>query len=552
MTYDYIIAGAGAAGCVLANRLSASGQYTVLLLEAGGKDSSLWFKIPVGFAKMYYNPTFNWMYYSQPQKQLGNRAIYAPRGKVQGGSGSINAMIYVRGQAHDFDDWAANGNDGWGFKDVLPYFRKLESHPLGDTEYHGASGPISITPMKGQTHPICDVFLEGCEQLGYPRSDDFNGPKFEGAGLYDVNTRNGERCSSSFAHLHPALSRKNLTLEHYALVDQVLFDDEGKRAVGVEISQNGVQRTFAARKEVILCAGAVDTPKILQLSGVADKTLLAKHGIKPVKHLPAVGQNLQDHLCVSYYYKANIATLNDQLSSLFGQALLGLKYLFTRKGALAMSVNQAGGFFRGSDEQRHPNLQLYFNPLSYQIPKNNRASLKPEPYSGFLLCFNPCRPTSRGHIEIASSNPRDAALIDPNYLSTQKDIDEVIQGSRLMRKIMSAPALKGITVDEVLPGPVVESDEQMLEYFRHNSGSIYHLCGSCAMGADEQTSVVDKRLKVHGIEGLRIVDASIFPNVTSGNTHAAVLMVAEKGADLILEDAVAVAATVAQASPHAA
>jgi choline dehydrogenase len=552
MTYDYIIAGAGAAGCVLANRLSASGQYTVLLLEAGGKDSSLWFKIPVGFAKMYYNPTFNWMYYSQPQKQLGNRAIYAPRGKVQGGSGSINAMIYVRGQAHDFDDWAANGNDGWGFKDVLPYFRKLENHPLGDTEYHGASGPISITPMKGQTHPICDVFLEGCEQLGYSRSDDFNGPKFEGAGLYDVNTRNGERCSSSFAHLHPALSRKNLTLEHYALVDQVLFDDEGKRAVGVEISQNGVKRTFAARKEVILCAGAVDTPKILQLSGVADKTLLAKHGIKPVKHLPAVGQNLQDHLCVSYYYKANIPTLNDQLSSLFGQALLGLKYLFTRKGALAMSVNQAGGFFRGNDEQSHPNLQLYFNPLSYQIPKNNKASLKPEPYSGFLLCFNPCRPTSRGHIEIASNNPRDAALIDPNYLSTQKDIDEVIQGSRLMRKIMSAPALKDITVDEVLPGPVVETDEQMLEYFRHNSGSIYHLCGSCAMGADEQTSVVDKRLKVHGIDGLRIVDASIFPNVTSGNTHAAVLMVAEKGADLILQDAAAVSASAVQASPHAA
>ena len=552
MTYDYIIAGAGAAGCVLANRLSASGQYSVLLLEAGGKDSSLWFKIPVGFAKMYYNPTFNWMYYSQPQKQLGNRAIYAPRGKVQGGSGSINAMIYVRGQAHDFDDWAANGNDGWGFKDVLPYFRKLENHPLGDTEYHGGSGPISITPMKGQTHPICDVFLEGCEQLGYSRSEDFNGPKFEGAGLYDVNTRNGERCSSSFAHLHPALGRKNLTLEHYALVDKVLFDDEGERAVGVEISQNGVKRTFAARKEVILCAGAVDTPKILQLSGVADKALLARHGIKPVKHLPAVGQNLQDHLCVSYYYKANIPTLNDQLSSLFGQALLGLKYLFTRKGALAMSVNQAGGFFRGNDEQSHPNLQLYFNPLSYQIPKNNKASLKPEPYSGFLLCFNPCRPTSRGHIEIASSNPRDAALIDPNYLSTQKDIDEVIQGSRLMRKIMSAPALKDITVDEVLPGPAVETDEQMLEYFRHNSGSIYHLCGSCAMGADEQSSVVDKRLKVHGIEGLRIVDASIFPNVTSGNTHAAVLMVAEKGADLILEDAGAISASAVQAPPHAA
>lgn len=535
MTYDYIIAGAGAAGCILANRLSASGKHTVLLLEAGGKDSSLWFKIPVGFAKMYYNPTFNWMYYSQPQKQLNNREIYAPRGKVQGGSGSINAMIYVRGQAHDFDDWAANGNDGWGFKDVLPYFRKLENHPLGESEYHGGNGPISITPMKGETHPICDVFLKGCDELGYPQSDDFNGPKFEGSGIYDVNTKDGQRSSSSFAHLHPALSRPNLTVEHYALVDRVLFENE--RASGISVTQHGVVRTFQARKEVILCAGAVDTPKILQLSGVADQALLARHQIPLVKHLPAVGQNLQDHLCVSYYYKANIPTLNDQLSSLFGQFKLCLKYLLTRKGALAMSVNQAGGFFRGNESQANPNLQLYFNPLSYQIPKNNKASLKPEPYSGFLLCFNPCRPTSRGHIEIQSNNPRDAALIDPNYLSTQKDIDEVIQGSRLMRKIMQAPALKSITVAEVLPGPVVESDEQMLQYFRENSGSIYHLCGSCAMGADVQTSVVDKRLKVHGLDGLRIVDASIFPNVTSGNTHAAVLMVAEKGADLILQDA---------------
>ncbi|MCL6691206.1 GMC family oxidoreductase N-terminal domain-containing protein [Pseudomonas sp. R3.Fl] len=545
MTYDYIIVGAGSAGCILASRLSESGEYNVLLLEAGGKDSSPWFKVPVGFAKLYYNPTFNWMYYSQPQRQLAGRQLYAPRGKVQGGSGSINAMIYVRGQAHDFDDWAANGNDGWSFKEVLPYFRKLESHPLGDSEYHGASGPIRISPMKGHTHPICDAFLKGCEELGYPRSEDFNGAHFEGAGIYDVNTRDGQRCSSSFAYLHPALGRPNLSIERHAQVERVLFD-ENRRAVGVSLSQHGVQREFRARREVILAAGAVDSPKLLQLSGVADRELLRQHHIPEVLHLPAVGKNLQDHLCVSYYYKANVRTLNDDFGSLLGQAKLGLEYLFTRKGPLSMSVNQSGGFFRSDDGQAHPNLQLYFNPLSYQIPKSSKASLKPEPYSGFLLCFNPCRPTSRGEVRIASKNPADAALIDPNYLSTQKDIDEAIQGSRLIRRIMNAPALKAVTVEEVLPGAAVQSDEAMLQYFRENCGSIYHLCGSCAMGADPQSSVVDKRLRVHGLEGLRVVDASIFPNVTSGNTNAAVMMVAEKGAELILEDARQVQAEVPQ------
>jgi choline dehydrogenase len=536
MTYDYIIVGAGSAGCILANRLSASGAHSVLLLEAGGKDDSLWFKVPVGFSKMYYNPTYNWMYYSQPEMELAGRSIYAPRGKVQGGSGSINAMIYVRGQAHDFDDWAANGNQGWSFKDVLPYFKKLESHPLGDTEYHGASGPIRISPMKGHTHAICDTFIEGCQELGYKRTDDFNGKHFEGAGLYDVNTKNGQRCSSSFAYLHPALTRSNLTIEHHALAERILFD-ENRRAVGVIISQHGVPRSFTALKEVILATGAVDTPKLLQLSGVGDQGLLRKHEIPLVHHLPAVGRNLQDHLCVSYYYKANVPTLNDELNSLLGQIRLGIKYLLTRKGALSMSVNQAGGFFRGQEYLEHPNLQLYFNPLSYQIPKSNKASLKPEPYSGFLLAFNPCRPSSRGSIEIASKNPADAALIRPNYLSTEKDVEEVIQGSRLIRKIMNASALRKITVEEVLPGASVDDDASMLQYFRENAGSIYHLCGSCAMGSDPALSVVDKRLKVHGIDGLRVVDASIFPNVTSGNTNAAAMMVAEKGADLILAEA---------------
>ncbi|CAH2803630.1 MAG: Oxidoreductase, GMC family [uncultured Paraburkholderia sp.] len=471
MNYDYIIVGAGSAGCILANRLSASGQYSVLLLEAGGKDSSFWFRVPVGFTRTYYNENYNWMYYSEPEKELGNRSLYCPRGKVQGGSGSINAMIYVRGQPADFDDWAAAGNTGWAYRDVLPYFRKLESHPLGNTLYHGAEGPIRISPMKDAVHPICHVFLKGCDQAGYARSEDFNGAQFEGAGIYDVNTRNGERSSSSFEYLHPALARENLKVEHHVLVDRVLFAGK-RRAIGVSVTQNGATRRFMANREVILCAGAVDSPKLLQLSGVGDTALLAKHGIATVKELPAVGRNLQDHLCVSFYYRANVKTLNDEMRPLLGKLKLGLQYLFTRKGPLAMSVNQSGGFFRGSEHETQPNLQLYFNPLSYRIPKSNRATLEPEPYPGFLLAFNPCRPTSRGSIEIASNRAEDAAKIRLNALTTQKDIDEVIQGCELVRKVMASPALKAITVEEISPGPQVATREGLIEYFREQSGSI--------------------------------------------------------------------------------
>ncbi|MGV2291650.1 GMC family oxidoreductase N-terminal domain-containing protein [Trinickia sp. YCB016] len=537
MKYDYIIVGAGSAGCILANRLTESGKYTVLLVEAGGKDSSYWFKVPVGFTKTYYNETYNWMYYSEPEKELDNRSIYCPRGKVQGGSGSINAMVYVRGQRHDFDDWAAAAGDkGWSYEGVLPYFRKLESHPLGNTKYHGADGPISITPMKEGVHPIVHTFLKGCEQLGYRRNEDFNGEQIDGAGIYDLNTKNGQRASSSFMYLHPVLDRPNLTVERDALVTRVLFDEK-KRAVGITLTQHGKTREFTASKEVIMAAGAVDTPKLLQLSGVGAKALLAKYNVPLVHELPAVGQNLQDHLCVSFYFRAKVKTLNDEMRPLLGKLKIGLQYLLTHKGPLSMSVNQGGGFFKGDESLEHPNLQLYFNPLSYRIPKSNKASLEPEPYSGFLIAFNPCRPSSRGSIEIGSNRAEDAAKIRINALTTKKDIDEAVQGSVLIRKLMTAPALKDITIEEISPGPQCRTEADMLKYFRENSGSIYHLCGSCAMGDDVTTSVVDSRLKVHGIEGLRIVDASVFPNVTSGNINAATMMVAEKGAELILEDA---------------
>jgi choline dehydrogenase-like flavoprotein len=536
MTYDYIIVGAGSAGCILASRLTDSGKFSVLLLEAGGTDDALRFRIPIGFLNTYYNSNCNWMYYSQPEKALGNRAIYCPRGKVQGGSGSINALIYVRGQQRDFDDWVANGNPGWSFEDLLPYYKKLESHPLGNTAYHNADGPIHLTQMKSGAHPICAAFLHACEAFGYPRNDDFNGASLEGAGIYEINTRNGLRDSSSRAYLKPALNRRNLTVQRNSVVEKILFDDQ-RRATGVTFHHNGRARQCFAAREIILSAGAVDTPKLLQLSGVADKALLDKHGIPVVRHAPAVGKNLQDHLCASYYFKANQRTLNDDYGTWAGKVKVGLQFLLSRAGPLSLSVNQAGAFLKGSDSQEYPNIQLYFNPLSYEIPKGRIAALRPEPYSGFLLAFSPCRPTSRGTVEVASDRASDAPLIRPNYLSTQKDIDDVIQGSVLVRKLMQGPALRAITIAEVKPGSGVQSDAEMLQYFRDEAGSIYHLCGTCAMGSTALTSVVSSRLKVHGVDALRIADASIFPNVTSGNINAPTMMVAERAAELILADA---------------
>jgi choline dehydrogenase len=535
MEFDFVIVGAGSAGCIVASRLSESGRYSVLLIEAGGEDKSFWFKIPVGYAKSYYNPKVNWMYRTEPEAELGGRRIYAPRGKVQGGSGSINAMVFVRGDRSDFDDWREAGNPGWGFDDVLPFFRKLETHARGESQWHGGDGPIHITPMRGGTHPVSDAFLEACNELGLPANDDFNGSTVEGAGVYDINTRRGQRSHSSAEYLKPALRRGSVQIERNAYARRVLLGPDG-RARAVEVEQNGQTRTFRARREVILSAGAVDTPKLLQLSGIGDGSMLSAHGIRTYYHLPAVGQNLQDHLCASFYYRSKRPTLNGDFGSLLGQAKFGLTYLLKRSGPFAMSVNQAGGFFRGAPEEERPNIQLYFNPLSYRIPDNPRAGLTPEPYPGFLIAFNACRPTSRGSIGIASADHLAAPLIRPNYLTTARDIEEVLQGSRLMRTIASAPALQSWIEDEVSPSATADTDDKLLDYFRRNSGSIYHLCGTCRMGLDAGSAVVDHRLRVHGVPGLRIVDASVFPNITAGNINAPTMMVAEKAATMILED----------------
>ncbi|RIY00319.1 choline dehydrogenase [Aureimonas flava] len=533
--FDFVVVGAGSAGSIVAARLSESGRHSVLLLEAGGPDRSFWFKIPVGYARSYYDPAVNWMYSTEPEAELGGRRIYQPRGKVQGGSGSINAMIFVRGAREDFDDWRAAGNPGWAYEDVLPAFRKLETHETGEGPWHGGDGPIRVTPMRPGIHSISKAFLAGCRETQLPENEDFNGERIEGAGVYDVNTRSGLRSSSSREYLHPARRRPNLKLLHGVEVDRLVWRDG--RIAGVEARQGGRAVSFAARREVVLCAGAFASPKLLQLSGIGDGAHLGAIGVETRRHLPAVGRNLQDHVCASFYYRSRVPTLNAAFAYPAGQARLALQWLLTRRGPFAMSVNQAGGFFRGRPDRTRANLQLYFNPLSYRIPDDPKAGLAPEPYPGFLLCFNPCRPTSRGEVSAQSPDPAAAPAIRPNYLSTEHDREEVVEGGRLVRRIMEAPALRAITAEELEPSRSARSDEELLDYFRHNSGSIYHPCGSAAMGPDPARSAVDARLRVHGVEGLRVVDASIFPNITAGNINAPTMMVAEKGAAMIVEDA---------------
>lgn len=533
--YDYIIIGAGSAGCILAERLSASGEFSVLLLEAGGTDNHPWFKLPMGYGKLYYNPRYNWMYYTMPQAALENRKLYVPRGKVRGGSGAINAMIYVRGAARDFDDWAAvTGDAGWSYDSVLPYFKKLETHWNPDANWHGHEGKIYINSLRSGMHPVCNHFLAACHELAYPENTDFNGAQLEGFGVYDVNIENGIRDSSSRAYLQPALKRRNLTLLTNTLVQSIIFDTH-KRAIAVQVAQGETHRQYSARKEILLCAGAIDSPKLLELSGIGHAEHLQNLGIPVVKHLSQVGERLQDHLCASYYYKTKVPTLNERFNSLAGQAWMGLQYLLTRSGPLALSVNQTGGFFKSAPNLTTPNIQLYFNPLSYTIPKDGKVAIKTDPYPGVLLAFAACRPTSRGSVHAISQYPQERPAIDPNYLSTTQDQQEVIAGSQLMRKITQTTALKAVITEETIPGLQVQTEAEMLAFFRANAGSIYHLCGSCAMGKSETDSVVDSHLRVHGVQGLRIVDASVFPNVTSGNTNAPVMMLAERAADLILQ-----------------
>ncbi|HEY1492874.1 MAG TPA: GMC oxidoreductase, partial [Steroidobacteraceae bacterium] len=420
--------------------------------------------------------------------------------------------------------------------ELLPYFKKLEDHPWGASEYHGAGGPVGISDVSAFVHPLCGTFLKACEEIGIAQTKDFNGAHPEGAGLWQVTIKDGVRVSSASAYLRPIRGRGNLDIHTGALATRVLF--AGTRATGVEYQRGGARAQARARAEVLVCGGSINSPQLLELSGIGGAKLLAAHGIAVVADSPAVGAGLQDHLAVSYFYRSRIPTLNNQLAPLLGKVRAAVRYAFTKGGPLAMSVNQAGAFVRSRPGLSAPNLHIYFNPASYSTTTlgAKRRLMNPDPYPGFLMSFNTCRPTSRGSTHIRSADPHQPPLIAPNSLASAQDVQDVFDGARLLRRLAAAGPLAAVTENEREPGLGVMSDADVLADFRARAGTVFHACGSCAMGTDPQTTVLDARLRVRGVSGLRVVDASAFPNVTSGNTNAPTMMLAEKAADLIIQD----------------
>lgn len=534
-TYDFIVVGSGSAGCVVAERLSAGGRHSVLVLEAGGTDRRFYVQMPLGYGKTFYDPAVNWNYRTEPDPGLGGNADHWPRGKLLGGSSSINAMVWIRGHPADYDAWAASGNPGWGFADLLPIFKAIEDNQAGADEWRGAGGPLCVTDCSPSVHPLTRRYLKAAEQAGLPFNPDFNGASQEGAGIYQISTRDGRRMSAARAFLRPAMKRRNVRVETGALATKILF--EGSRAVGVEYEQKGQTHVARAGREIILSAGSINSPQLLQLSGVGPAALLQSLGIPVVHASDNVGRNLQDHLGVNYTFKGREPTLNQLLRPWWGKLLVGARYILFRDGPLSLSMNNAGGFFRTDPQQSRPNMQLYFQAFSTVIPKTGeRPILTPDPWPGFSIGLSNCRPSSRGEIMIRSSNPRDHPKIVANAFSTDDDVAEMLAAVKFVRKIASMPAMAEMIEEEVLPGPSTTSDDDLIQDFRRRSGTVYHPVSTCRMGPDPQKSVVDARLRVHGIDGLRVIDASIFPDNISGNTNAPSIMTGWKGAQMVLEE----------------
>ncbi|MGH8801942.1 MAG: GMC family oxidoreductase [Casimicrobiaceae bacterium] len=547
-SYDYVVVGAGSAGCVLANRLTESGRFRVLLLEAGPRDKYVWIHIPIGYGKTMFDPVYNWGFYTEPEPGMHNRRIYWPRGRGLGGSSSINGLIYIRGQAEDYDHWGELGNRGWAWKDVLPYFIRSESNDRGVNAYHGADGPLSVSGI-GAKHELVEAFIRGAGEIGIPRRDDFNDGGQEGAGYYQLTTRHGWRCSTAVGYLKPARGRRNLTIETGAHVTGVLLQGvrdvgtaaevataevataERVGAVGVTYERNGVRHEVRAAKEVLLCAGALQSPQLLQLSGIGPAALLGKHGIPVQVDLPGVGANLQDHLQLRLIYRCTKPiTTNDDLRNLYRKMRVGLQWLLFKRGPLAIGINQGALFARALPDSKTPDVQFHFGTLSADL-----AGAKPHDFSGFTMSVCQLRPQSRGTVEIRSRDPKEAPAMRPNYLSTDLDRRTAVAGMRLVRRIAATSGMAPYVEAEYKPGPAVRSDDELLEFARESGATIFHPSGTCRMGRDRD-AVLDDRLKVRGVARLRVIDGSIMPTLVSGNTNAPIIMIAEKASDMILQD----------------
>jgi choline dehydrogenase len=534
--FDFVIVGAGSAGCVLAERLSASGRHSVAVIEAGGSDRRFWVQTPLGYGKTFYDRSLNWGYEAEPDPGLAGRSDYWPRGKLLGGSSSINAMVWIRGAREDFDEWAAEGNPGWSYAECLPYFKAIEDNEAGADAWRGRGGAVRVSDVSERLHPLAKRFLEAGRQAGFAVNPDFNGATQEGVGVYQINARNGWRVSAAKAFLRPAARRANVRVLTETLATRLIF--EGRRAVGVEVRRGGQTRTIRARREAVVAAGAVNSPQLLQLSGVGPGALLSSLGVAVIHDSPAVGFHLQDHVGINYTFRSRIATLNEALRPWTGKLVAGLDFLLRSRGPLSLSLNQAGGFVRSRPGLARPDIQLYLQAISTVAAKSGtRPLLTPDSFPGFSLGLSNCRPTSRGSVLARSADPSEPPRITPNALATREDVETVLAGVKLLRRLARQPALAEIVAAELAPGPQVAADEDLIEDFRMRGGTVYHPSGTCRMAPDGERGAVDSRLRAYGVEGLRVVDASVFPTVVSGNINAPVMMVAAKAAAAILEDA---------------
>jgi len=530
--FDYLIVGSGSAGSVLAERLAAAGK-RVLVLEAGGSDRRLFVQMPLGYGKLFFDHRVNWGYRTEPDAGLNGQSDYWPRGKLLGGSSSINAMVWIRGHASDYADWQqATGRADWGWQAALQAYRQIEDSADGADMWRGQGGPLHIRSGKTHAHRLVEPFLQACEAAGLARNDDFNGAQQEGVGTYQLTIKNGRRNSVARAFLRPALKTGRVALRKHAHVTRVLLD--GRRAVGVEYRwKGGFHRAQAG--EVILAGGAINTPQLLMLSGIGPGTMLAEQGIETVLDQPNVGAHLNDHQGINYSYRMTVPTMNNLLRPWWGKAWAGMQYLLTGGGPLAVSINHAGGFFKTDPALERPNMQLYFQAFSTLMPREDeRPILTPDAFPGLSIGLSNCRPTSRGHLALASPDPLAAPRIHGNVLSTAQDVDEMLKAVKLIRRIAAQAPFSSLIAEELRPGPAIRDDDALIDDFRQRSGTVFHPSCTARMGRDPSNSVVDPDLRVHGIDGLRICDASAFPTLIGGNTNAPAILIGWLGAQRIL------------------